>query len=119
MPKKSLNANTLSYPAELRLQEWGTCIRNSRLRQRLKALDVCERVGITHTTLRRLERGDPGAGAGLYLAVFHLLGILDQVVPSVRPELLEPAANQRVVTRYVDVFGPDIFGTGVHGDADF
>ena len=111
MPKKLLPAASIPYPVEYRLQEWGTCIRNSRLRQRLKAAELCERVGITHTTLRRLEQGDPGAGVGLYLAVFQLLGVLDRAAPPLAPELMESTAHQRVVSRFAEVFDDSVFGS--------
>lgn len=115
MPKKLPTASTRPVQVDFRLEEWGTAIRNGRLRQRLKAQDVCERVGMTHTTLRRLERGDPGAGVGLYLAVFHLLGMLDHMTPPVAPELLAEPGVRRVQTLSVDILGPfggkeDIFG---------
>jgi hypothetical protein len=38
-------------------------------------------VGISDATLRRMERGDPGVGAGTYLTALWVLGILDVVAP--------------------------------------
>lgn len=104
MPKKSLDTFTLSVQVEARLQEWGLCIRNSRIRQHLRVQDVCERMGIAHTTLRRIERGDPGAGVGLYLTLFHLLGALEQAAPLLPAALLEGSSHHRVrlSTRTID-----------------
>ncbi|GAB3554837.1 hypothetical protein GCM10027343_43260 [Noviherbaspirillum agri] len=67
---------------EERLSLWGLTIRTQRNRQRLRAADLCVRLEISEATLRRLERGDPGAGVGLYLMAFQVLGVLDELAPT-------------------------------------
>lgn len=63
MPKRLLDTASLPTLVQERLSIWGRCIRTQRLRQRIAAADFCVRIGISEATLRRLERGDPGAGA--------------------------------------------------------
>ncbi|GEP39620.1 hypothetical protein NPS01_32830 [Nocardioides psychrotolerans] len=53
--------------------------------QNLTAEQVADRAGISRTTLRRLEHGDPGVGLDVFLGVARALGQLDRVVESVDP----------------------------------
>src|SRR5215217_665306 len=95
MPKKSADADILPTLVRERLIAWGMIVRAERLRQRITIADLCARVGISEATLRRLERGDPGAAAGTYLATLLVLGLFDQAVPSL-PASLGTATGQRV-----------------------
>jgi len=54
----------------------------------MRAADLCERIGITHTMLRRMEHGSPSAAVGLYLAAFMVLGAMDLVAPTIDANLL-------------------------------
>lgn len=53
--------------------------------QNLTTEQLSERAGVTRTTLRRLEHGDPGVGFDVFLSVLRALGQLDRVV-----EVLDP-----------------------------
>jgi transcriptional regulator with XRE-family HTH domain len=53
--------------------------------QNLTAEQVADRAGISRTTLRRLEHGDPAVGFDVFLSVARALGQLDRVV-----EVLDP-----------------------------
>jgi transcriptional regulator with XRE-family HTH domain len=88
MPKKSSPELTPTLVIE-RLVQWGLCIRTLRRAQRLRIVDLCERMSITHSTLRRLENGDPGAGAGLYLHALMVLGALEFSAPELPAALLQ------------------------------
>ena len=77
MPKKILSAHAVPTLVQERLTIWGKCIRKQRIIQNLQAGDLCSRMGISDATLRRLEKGDPGAGTGIFLTAFLVLGILD------------------------------------------
>jgi len=57
------------------LQRFGERLRLARLRRRLTAKQVAERVGMAPMTLRSLERGGSGVTMGAYLAVMQVLGI--------------------------------------------
>lgn len=96
MPKKLLNETTLPTLVGERLVTWGRCIHTQRLRQRITAADLCVRMSISEATLRRLERGDPGAGAGAYLSALLILGVFDEATPVLPPALWSDAPNRRV-----------------------
>lgn len=81
VPKKNLHPASVPTLIEERLNLWGLVVRTQRMRQRLRAADLCARLEISEATLRRLERGDAGAGVGLYLMAFQVLGVLDELAP--------------------------------------
>lgn len=96
MPKKIANANAWPTLVLERLLIWGKCIQTQRLQQRIKAEDLCARLGVSRATLRRLENGDPGAGVGAYLTALMILGMADQLTPSVSPDLWQGVSGTRV-----------------------
>jgi transcriptional regulator with XRE-family HTH domain len=96
MPKKLLVADMLPTLVRERLSTWGHCIHTQRLRQRITAADLCERISISEATLRRLERGDPGAGVCAYLAALLILGVLEEAAPSLSPSLWSDSPHRRV-----------------------
>jgi len=98
MPKKILPATAVPSLVQERLTIWGKCIHQQRITQNLQASDLCSRIGISDATLRRLENGDPGAGAGIFLSALLVLGILDLTVP-VPDERLWAGATRRRVRR--------------------
>jgi len=57
------------------LSEIGENIRLARLRRRFSASIVAERAGMTRTTLRSIERGDPNVMFGAYARVLLTLGL--------------------------------------------
>lgn len=96
MPKKLLDTDTLPTLVCERLSTWGRCIHTQRLRQRITAADLCERMSISEATLRRIEHGDPGAGVGAYLAALLILGVMDEATPALPPSLWSDAPHRRV-----------------------
>ena len=96
MPKKHLTTETLPTLVGERLHTWGRCIHAQRLRLRITAADLCERISISEATLRRLERGDPGAGAGAYLAALLVLGVNSEATPPLAPALWSDSPHRRV-----------------------
>lgn len=97
MPKTSITPKQVHSLVAERIQTWGLCIRTLRYTQKIKAADLCERLGISHTTLRRLEQGDPAAAVCHYLQALLILGVLDEVAPSVPTTLFNSeAAHKRV-----------------------
>jgi transcriptional regulator with XRE-family HTH domain len=57
------------------LTSLGENMRLARLRRRFSATMVAERAGITRTTLRAIERGDPSVMIGSYSKVLFCLGL--------------------------------------------
>lgn len=53
----------------------GLQLGTARRAQRRTSQEVAERAGITRTTLRRIERGDPDVAIGLYFEVAMVLSI--------------------------------------------
>lgn len=96
MPKKLFPTQATPTLVQERLTAWGRSIRNERLRLRITSADLCTRIGISEATLRRLERGDPGAAAGTYLTALLALGVFDEVAPPLRESLAAAARQRRV-----------------------
>ena len=96
MPKKLSTSETWPTLVQERLTVWGRCINTQRLRQRITVADLSARLGVSRTTLLRLEKGDPGAGAGAYLTALLALGIVDMAAPVLPAELWQGDFGQRV-----------------------
>lgn len=107
MPKKLTATETWPTLVQERLGIWGRCIRTQRLRQRITVVDLSARLGVSKTTLLRLERGDPGAGAGAYLTALFALGIADRAVPVLPAELWQGDFGQRVKLSQQEKGGAD------------
>jgi transcriptional regulator with XRE-family HTH domain len=96
MPKKLTSTETWPTIVLERLNIWGRCIHTQRLRQRITVADLSARLGVSRATLLRLEKGDPGAGAGAYLTALLALGVADRAVPVMPAELWQGDFGQRV-----------------------
>lgn len=96
MPAKLLPPEQLPSLVQERLRSWGAVVKTQRIVQRMKASELCARVGISDATLRRMERGDPAVGIGLFLSALLVLGMLDDIAPLPRPEFRVAPAGQRV-----------------------
>ena len=59
------------------LEQMGEQIKFARLRRRLSAELVAERAGISRATLWNVEKGSPSVAIGIYAAVLHALGNMD------------------------------------------
>ncbi|WP_304797779.1 hypothetical protein [Lacisediminimonas sp.] len=66
------------------------------MRQRITAADLCGRMSISEATLRRMERGDAGAGAGAYLTALLILGVIDEASPVLATSLWSDSPHSRV-----------------------
>lgn len=70
------------------LKWWGSEIRRQRIEQKITAAELASRVGISHPTIGRIEKGDGSVAAATYLFVIYSLGLIDVLTP-------EPTAEQR------------------------
>ena len=59
------------------LERMGEQIKLARLRRRLSAELVAERASISRATLWNVEKGSPSVAIGIYAAVLHALGNMD------------------------------------------
>lgn len=60
------------------LKTMGEQIKMARLRRKLSATLVAERAGISHSTLWKVENGNPSVAVGIYAAVLHALNNMDK-----------------------------------------
>ncbi len=65
----------LSYATREALELLGTSIRAARLRRRWTIRELAERVGVSHVTIQKVERGDPGVALGTALEAATLVGV--------------------------------------------
>ena len=72
-----MSKNKQYLPPSLRrtLVQLGENIRFARLRRRISAAMLAERAGISRTTLRSIERGEPSVAFGSYANVLFCLGL--------------------------------------------
>ena len=85
MPKQS----TLPHPAVQRLlRELGENIRLARLRRGFSMELVAERAGMSRTTLRAVESGQPAVTLGSYANVLHSLGLHEDLALVARDDEL-------------------------------
>jgi|GEM_PF-685717 len=96
VPKKLSKAETWPSLVLDRLTMWGRCIHAQRVQQRITATDLSQRLGISEATLRRMERGDPGAAVGAYLTALLTLGVADEASPPLAPALWQEPQRLRV-----------------------
>lgn len=68
----------LSIKPRKQLVAMGERIRLARLRRKLSVKLVCERAGISRSTLWHIEKGDPSVSIGAYAAVLHALSGMDE-----------------------------------------
>lgn len=66
-------------------EQIGASIATWRKLQRLTAVQLADRAGISRSTLSRLEGGDSGVGLESVLRVLRALGILDAITNAVDP----------------------------------
>jgi transcriptional regulator with XRE-family HTH domain len=74
------NRSLPTYPRHARLaQGLGERLRAARVRRRLSATEMAERMGITRPTLARLEEGDLSVGLGVLVRALGVLGAEDDL----------------------------------------
>ncbi|MFT0546364.1 helix-turn-helix domain-containing protein [Allopusillimonas ginsengisoli] len=98
MPKKKSTIHIVNMNAHDKTIMWGQCVRVQRVKQRMLAKDLCKRISISASTLRRLESGDPGVAAVAYLSALDVLGLLDHAAPDLDPGLYQGDLMARVRT---------------------
>jgi transcriptional regulator with XRE-family HTH domain len=66
-------------PVVRALRKFGSDIRNARLRRRIPAAVLAERMMVSRTTLHSLERGEPTVSLGTAATALFVLGMGDRL----------------------------------------
>jgi transcriptional regulator with XRE-family HTH domain len=89
MPKTPQALLTIPPAAVQALRALGENLAIARTRRRESQRAWAKRLGVSVPTLIRMERGDPGVGAGIYATALWLMGTVSGL-----PELAAPAADR-------------------------
>jgi len=89
MPKRPEALLSLPPAAVQALQGLGENLAIARIRRRESQRVWARRLGISVPTLIRVERGDPGVGAGIYATALWLVGSVNGL-----PDLAAPSADR-------------------------
>ena len=89
MPKTSQALLTIPPAATQALHALGENLAIARTRRRESQRAWAKRLGVSVPTLIRMERGDPGVGAGIYATALWLMGTVSGL-----PELAAPATDR-------------------------
>ena len=74
MPKSPAALSALPPAAAQALRSLGDHLAIARVRRRESQRTWAKRLGVSVPTLIRMERGDPGVGAGIYVTALWMIG---------------------------------------------
>ncbi len=79
-----------SLPVKRALAKLGADIRTARIRRRIPTALMAERMLVTRTTLRKVEKGDAGVSMGIYATALFILGMTQRLyeLADVRDDLV-------------------------------
>ncbi len=89
MPKTPAALLTIPPAAAQALRALGENLAIARTRRRESQRAWARRLGVSVPTLIRMERGDPGVGAGIYATALWLMGTVGAL-----PDLAAPASDR-------------------------
>src|SRR5215468_7651196 len=89
MPKSPQALLSMPPAAAAALRSLGENLAIARVRRRESQRAWARRLGVSVPTLIRMERGDPGVGAGIYATALWLMGRINAL-----PELAAPANDR-------------------------
>jgi len=69
----------MPLPVKRALKKLGDDIRTARLRRRIPTALMAERMMVTRTTLRKVEKGDAGVSMGIYATALFILGMTQRL----------------------------------------
>lgn len=82
---KSRQYSSTPIPVSRAIQKLGEDIRDARRRRRIPVALMAERASISRTTLRKIEKGEPGVSIGIYARVIFVLGIIHRLAEVAEP----------------------------------
>ena len=74
-----MKKSSISPSASAVLRNLGQSIRLARRRRRIRQRDLAARAGVSVSTLRAMEAGDPGVSMGTFTMALLALGILSRL----------------------------------------
>ena len=89
MPRSSPSLLSIPPAAEQALRGLGENLAIARVRRRESQRVWAKRLGVSVPTLIRMERGDPGVGAGIYATALWMIGTVNGLA-----DLAAPAADR-------------------------
>ncbi len=89
MPKSPKALLAIPPAAEQALRSLGENLAIARVRRRESQRTWATRLGVSVPTLIRMERGDPGVGAGIYVTALWLIGTVQRL-----PDLAAPGEDR-------------------------
>jgi transcriptional regulator with XRE-family HTH domain len=78
-------ADSLPLPVERALRKLGGDLRDARRRRRIPTALMAQRVGISRSTLNKVEKGNPGVSLGVYATALFVLGMTDRIADLADP----------------------------------
>ncbi len=69
----------LPIPVRRALRKLGGDIQSARKRRRIGTQLMAERVGISRTTVHKIDKGDPGVAFSHYATVLFVLGMVERL----------------------------------------
>ncbi len=80
----------MPLPVKRALTKLGDDIRTARIRRRISTTLMSERMMVTRTTYRKVERGDAGVSMGIYATALFILGMTQRLydLADVRDDLV-------------------------------
>ena len=78
--KRMPNKHPIMPQMQKNLETVGEQIKLARMRRKLSCKIVAERAGISHATLWKVEKGDPGVAFGIYAKVLAAIGLPNDIL---------------------------------------
>lgn len=75
----ALRPSKLPVPVQTAMRKLGRDIRMARRRRSIPMAIMKQRAAMSHTTLNKLEKGDPTVSFGAYATVLFVLGMIDRL----------------------------------------
>lgn len=86
MAKSSTHLDAIPRAALSALHDLGLNLATARLRRKASLRTWATRLGVSVSTLQRMEAGDPGVGIGVYATALWLINMSDQISSLAKPE---------------------------------
>ena len=78
------------------LNHWAEAIKAHRIRQRLTLAEFARMLQVSRPTVQRVEAGDPGVAAAVYVNALMSLGLGPLAIPDLDPVYREVPERKRV-----------------------